>query len=186
MSAIDLSLVRSRIARVTPRPSGEPRAAVAAVLRQREQPEILFIQRAEHPGDPWSGHLAFPGGRHDATDPNLRFTAERETREELGLDLTAYGEPLGQLDDVPTHTTGLVVRPFVYAVDTLPELQPNYEVADVFWVDLPSLLSGARDTEYPLVWKGQAMRFPGYAVGERVVWGLTYRMLQILFEALRG
>ena len=185
MSDLDLVRIRDRLAGVDPTPVGEPAAAVAAVLRQREHPEILFIQRAEHPGDPWSGHMAFPGGRHDRADPSLRFTAMRETREELGLDLDAHGQPIGRLDDVPTHKTGLIVRPFVYAVEELPELALNHEVAGVFWVDLPSLMNGARDTEYPLTWKGTPMRFPGYSVGERIVWGLTYRMLQILFDVIR-
>lgn len=186
MSRFDLPQIRSRLRQVDPTPAGEPRAAVAAVLRQREHPEVLIIQRAEHPDDPWSGHLAFPGGRHDATDTSLEFTAARETREELGLDLGAHGELVARLDDVPTHFNGLVVRPFVYAVDAVPDLTPNHEVANVFWVDLPSLMSGERDTEYPLTWKGQDHRFPGYAVGDRVLWGLTYRMLQILFERVRG
>lgn len=186
MSRIDLPHIRERLRDVDPQPAGEPGAAVAAVLRQREHPEILIIRRAEHPDDPWSGHLAFPGGRLDATDPSLEHTAARETREELGLDLSEHGQLVARLDDVPTHLSGLVVRPFVYQVEQLPTLTPNYEVADVYWVDLPSLMSGERDTEYPLTWKGQQHRFPGYSVGDRVLWGLTYRMLQILFQRLRG
>ena len=45
------------------------RAAVAAIVRVHDQqPEILFIHRAEHPLDPWSGHMAFPGGRMQTGD----------------------------------------------------------------------------------------------------------------------
>ncbi|MCA9639821.1 MAG: NUDIX domain-containing protein, partial [Myxococcales bacterium] len=64
-------------------------AAVAAVLRPTDaDTEVLLIRRAEHEGDPWSGHMAFPGGRHDPTDPDLLTTARRETLEEVGLDLS--------------------------------------------------------------------------------------------------
>lgn len=187
MSDVDLETIRARLRDVDPRSEPSPRAAVAAVLREHAgRPEVLFIQRAEHPDDPWSGHMAFPGGRLDPTDDSLERTAVRETHEELGLDLRAHGRLVGRLDDVPTHKTGLVVRPFVWTLEHLPVLTPNHEVAEVCWVDLPSLMSGERDTGYDLDWKGSRHRFPGYAVGDRVVWGLTYRMLQIFFEVLRG
>lgn len=186
MSELDLTTIRRRLAAVDPRPSGEPRAAVAAILREPiiARPEILLIRRAEHERDPWSGHMAFPGGRRDPDDATLEGTAVRETEEEIGLDLRAHGELIGRLDDVPTHKTGLVVRPFVFFVEDPPGLRPNHEVDEVHWVELRSLLEGDRDTTYLLDWNGAQHRFPAYQVGERAVWGLTYRMLQILFETL--
>ena len=182
-----LERIQARLAIAEPRTAdGEARAAVAAILRERERgPEVLFIRRAEHPRDPWSGHMAFPGGRLEPSDPGLEATAVRETREEIGLYLPEYGERLGQLDDVPTHKSGLVVRPFVWRVDALPALRLNHEVAEALWVDLASLMRGERDTTYELEWNGQKLQFPGYAVGDRVVWGLTYRMLEVLFERVR-
>lgn len=185
---LDLERIRRQLARVAPRDAeATPRAAVSAVLRELGRgPEILLIKRAEHDGDPWSGHMAFPGGRHEPHDPSLEDTAVRETIEEIGLDLGAHGELITRLDDVPTHTTGLVVRPFVWAVEAPPGLVPNGEVDEVHWVDLGSLMRGERDTTYELDWKGQRLRMPGYRVADRIVWGLTYRMLQILFAHVRG
>lgn len=184
--ALDLASIRRRLAVVEARDvESPPRAAVAAILREQERgPEILLIRRAEHPSDPWSGHMAFPGGRHDASDPSLEHTAVRETAEEIGLDLGAHGELIARLDDVPTHKSELVVRPFVWEVASVPDLVPNYEVAEVHWVDLESLLRGERDTTFELEWKGQQLRFPAYQVADRIVWGLTYRMLQILLSHL--
>jgi 8-oxo-dGTP pyrophosphatase MutT (NUDIX family) len=184
---LDLSAIRRKLAQLSPRTSEEaPRAAVAAVLRERaKRAEILFIKRAEHDGDPWSGHMAFPGGRLDPNDTGLEHTVMRETEEEIGLDLARYGELIARLDDVPTHTTGLVVRPFVWVIDDPPVLVPNHEVDEVHWVDLHSLMRGACDATFHLEWKGETHLMPAYRVGERTVWGLTYRMLQILFESLR-
>lgn len=183
---LDLSTLAIRLRRAPSSEGPDPRAAVAAILRPGDGPEILFIKRADHAGDPWSGHMAFPGGRRDPGDASLVHTARRETLEEIGLDLEGHGEMLGLLDDVPTHTTGLVVRPFVWAVAEVPGLRPNHEVAAVEWVPLETLMSGARDTTYPLTWKGQLHRFPAFEVESGVVWGLTYRMLQLLFETLRA
>ena len=65
-------------------------AAVALVLREVDGDlEALFIRRAEHDDDPWSGDLAFPGGRLDPGDADAQAAAERESREELSLDLSA-------------------------------------------------------------------------------------------------
>lgn len=187
MKELDIARIRERLSRVRPTEVGEaPRAAVAAVLTEGPRgPEVLFIQRAEHPDDPWSGHMAFPGGRLDPGDASLEDTAMRETAEEVGLDLRTKGELLARLDDVPTYIRGLVVRPFVWVVREPPSLRPNYEVAALHWVDLGSMLRGERDTTYELEYRGAHHRFPAYAVEDRVVWGLTFTMLQSLFSQLR-
>src|SRR5262249_57053733 len=95
------------------------------VLRGKAQePELLFIERARHPDDPWSGHMAFPGGRVDPGDSDPRAAAERETLEEVGLSL-AGAEALGQLDDLEGRHAGrrlpLVISAYVYH---LPEAGP--------------------------------------------------------------
>ena len=67
---------------------GKPEAAVAAILTDERGPDLLFIHRVAHDRDPWSGHIAFPGGRIEEEDASSRAAAERETREELGMDLS--------------------------------------------------------------------------------------------------
>ncbi len=125
-----------------------------------------------------------PGGRLEDQDATLQRTAIRETREELGLDLEVSAHCLGQLDDIPTHLGTLSVRPFVYALETEAPLHPNEEVAGIYWVTLRSLMSGERDTQYPFEWKGQPISLPGYQVEDQVVWGLTYKILQVFFQKL--
>ena len=170
--------------------AGMRQAAVAMILRDAgPTPEVLFIERASHPDDPWSGHMAFPGGRIDPGDLDPRAAAERETLEEVGLDL-ARAEPLGRLDDMHGHhaagVPALVISAFVYRSEGDQPLAPNHEVREAFWFPLPALLEPARFVERP-VRRAQSVTLPGILVGEpdrHVVWGLTYRFLEGFFRVV--
>ncbi|MBW2314180.1 MAG: CoA pyrophosphatase [Deltaproteobacteria bacterium] len=169
--------------------SAKKRAAVAMILRPSEVgqgAEVLFIERAQFAGDPWSGHMAFPGGRVEASDDDPRSTAERETLEEVGVTL-AGAECLGQLDDLRGRHAGreipMVISAYVYVDEDPAPLEPNHEVAEAFWFPLSELLDPGRRDFYEI----RSMRFPGVLVGKpqrHVVWGLTYRFLEIFFERL--
>jgi 8-oxo-dGTP pyrophosphatase MutT (NUDIX family) len=165
-------------------------AAVAAILRAAPPgPELFFIQRAEHPHDPWSGHMAFPGGRVDPGDATARDAAERETREEVGLDLGG-AKLLGRLDDVegaPPGFDSLVVSAFVYEIDGATSPRPNHEVHDTLWVPVAALLDPARHVPYYWPREQRHMHYPGIVVGHperQIVWGLTYRFLELFFGAI--
>jgi 8-oxo-dGTP pyrophosphatase MutT (NUDIX family) len=165
------------------------KAAVAAVLSDADDgAELLFIHRAEHPHDPWSGHMAFPGGRMGDEDRDEIAAAMRETREELGLDLAADGEALGRLSDVAAVSRGrplsLVIVPHVFAIRGQPRLVPNHEVAEIVWVPLSFLANyGNRST---LDWKlgGMTIPLPCYRFRDKVIWGLTFGMVDELLSLL--
>ena len=166
---------------------GRRQAAVAMVLRETSGViEVLFIERASREGDPWSGHMAFPGGRVDPGDETERAAAERETLEEVGVDLSG-AEVLGRLDDMQGHRAAgvnqMVISAFVYAASGDAPLVPNHEVREAFWFPLEALHQTHRHVEYPMRWAGR--RFPGILVGKperHIVWGLTYRFLEHFFE----
>jgi 8-oxo-dGTP pyrophosphatase MutT (NUDIX family) len=168
----------------------EKRAAVATVLREgHEGPEVLLIRRAEHPNDPWSGHMAFPGGREEPSDADLLATVVRETREELALDLERTGRLIGMLDQLPAvargKRTGLTIAPFVFELVQDSPLTLNYEVAEVLWAPLVRLMRGDYATTYPYTIDGREVRLPAHDVDGRVVWGLTCRMLDSFLTLLR-
>lgn len=186
-------MIRQRLAAHQPQqhPTGEHtrQAAVAVILRPlAKDVSVLFIKRAEKRGDPWSGHMAFPGGHRDPGDASNRAAAERETREEIGLDLSA-AEYLGTLDQQRASPRGrlldMIIEPHVYAVDEPGSLRPNYEVQEIVWSPLSPLFTNAcHDTEaWPI--GGGSTVFDGFRLeGGHFVWGLTYRMLKSLFVAL--
>ena len=164
-----------------------PRAAVAIVLRDAPGgPELLMIERARHPEDPWSGHMAFPGGRVDPGDRHAQAAAERETLEEVGLSL-AGAELLGRLDDLEGRHAGrplsLVISAHVYHCTAPGALVLNREVADALWVPFARLVDPAYFVDYPTPFGD----YPGILVGEperHIVWGLTYRFLEIFLAVL--
>jgi 8-oxo-dGTP pyrophosphatase MutT (NUDIX family) len=160
-------------------------AAVAVVLVP-DRGTVLLIRRAERDGDRWSGHMAFPGGRWSPTDPSLHATAERETREEVGVDLGA-ARLLGALDDIAPRTPSLpplIVRPFVYFSREEQALQPNEEVAAAAWVPLDDLAKPGVYRPFELMLAGAAMAFPGYHLSHGIVWGMTERILTPLLTML--
>lgn len=191
---VDLDQVRTalkgRRPAVTPQ-DGNQRSAVAAVLRERQgDAEVLLIRRATRDGDPWSGHMAFPGGRADPADGDLLETAERETREEVGLDLRAHAELVGRLDDVQAvargRRIGMTIAPFVFALIEERPLVTNEEVEETIWARLSPLAHGENATTVDYEIDGQKLTLPAFDVSGRIVWGLTYRMLQALFDALEA
>ncbi len=170
-------------------PTAESRlAAVAAVLRVVDEPELLFIKRAELERDPWSGHVAFPGGRVEQGDASLEATAMRETLEELSLDL-AHGRMLGRLDDLAPRSRVLppiIIRPFVAIVAPDVTFVKNAEVASVFWVPLSALRDEQSKGEHVMMVNGVRARFPALRVQEHIVWGLTERIVRQLLPLLDG
>ena len=172
-------------------PALASRAAVALILRDGEAGiELLFIRRAEHPQDPWSGQMAFPGGRAEAGDAGPIATAVRETAEEIGLDLARAAEPLGALDVVRAmarmRPMDLTIQPFVFRLVTPAELHMSAEVESVHWLPLAALLGADLRSTMDYVHDGTSLPFPCVRVDEVVIWGLTYRMLLTLGERLSG
>lgn len=164
-------------------------AAVAAVFRDAEHgAELLFILRAEHPRDPWSGHMAWPGGRVDARDTDPLAAAIRETREELTLDLARDGELLGALPPARTHLRRgpgpRTVFPFAFALRHDVTLRPNHEVQEALWVPLRFLLDRANRGLYLWTGRGIPVVLPCIRFEGRVIWGLTLGMLDGLTARL--
>ncbi len=156
-------------------------AAVAMLLRETDDTlKVLLVKRATREGDPWSGHMAFPGGRRGHGDPDLMATACRETREETGIDLTLC-TTIGTLDAL--HSTvrpDMRIQPFIFSCQEPPEVTLNEELMAHYWIPLDELDRSRGKTRV------DAREFPAYLVEGEAVWGLTYRMLEKLFGILNG
>ena len=165
------------------------RAAVAIMVREGlAATEILMIRRATREGDPWSGHMGFPGGRRDPCDVCNFACVLRETEEEIGVDLAEWGTCLGELSDVNTgwrkDRPEMLVTPFVFRVAELPKLTPNYEVDDVVWVPLHFLIDHHNREPLEWEWRGQKMATDSYLYDTYRIWGLSLMMIDEMISIL--
>ena len=166
------------------------RSAVALILRESNKGlEALMIKRADREGDPWSGHMAFPGGRADDIDRNNLHTARRETWEEIGLDTDVHTKFLGRLSDILSRPHSgrkpMVITPYLFTIDQVPDLNINHEVAEVIWVPLEFLAD--KENRQRMEWKAKKMTFdlPCYFYQQRRIWGLSLVMLDELVGVVR-
>ena len=170
-------------------PVPSKRAAVAITVRSGVSgPEILMIQRAVRQGDPWSGHMGFPGGRKDESDASDMACAKRETREEIGFDLDIYGELVCQLSDVNTGWRAdrpeMLVAPFVFKVGSTPVFELNHEVDDTLWVPLSFLLNEANRSRHQWDWRGEVLESDAFTFDDRLIWGLSLMMIDELLQII--
>lgn len=164
-------------------PRRRSQASVALMLRERDLGlELLVIRRAENELDPWSGHMALPGGGREPGDESVYDTARRETLEEIGIDLDE-GRFLGRLDDMGPRTMPgqLVVSTVVVAIDAEPGPLDAREVVEAFWVPVEQLVDEEVEIpDFPGSW-------PAFTYKDRyVIWGLTHRILTQLWNLAAG
>ena len=156
-------------------------AAVTLILRPHaDGAEGFVIKRAEHPRDPWSGHLALPGGRADATDEDLRATALREVWEEIGVQLNENAL-LGRLPKLVPNNPRLPrieITPFVAIAPAAFEVaHASAEVAASFWVSVAALKAKGMSDKFTMMFDGAERAWPAYPSAGGPIWGITGRIL---------
>ena len=174
---------------VLPSVSGRRDAAVAMIFRQNSAPahaglELLLMQRAHHPQDPWSGNLSFPGGKIDPEDHSAFAAAVRETREEMALELCSQ-HCLGRLDDIYASLVRVKVSAYVFCLEGQPNtITPNHEVQRHFWVPVSHFFQPEHHALRSIDWHGSSTDVPSFFIHSSVppLWGLTYRLLMQLLK----
>ena len=171
---------------LAPDPASDTDPAPSADLAD-QRVSGLFVLRAAWDGDPWSGHVALPGGRAESSDADLIDTARRETREETDIRL-ARDSFLGRLNEIhprSAHLPSIGVTPFVAWLPTRPEVRASHEVAGHIWVPLHDL--AAQERRSTLVRREPTPRmFPTIEYEGAVIWGLTHAIVENFLERLHG
>jgi 8-oxo-dGTP pyrophosphatase MutT (NUDIX family) len=165
-----------------PHPLAPKAAAVLVPVVLRDEPTLLFTERAaslrEH-----SGQIAFPGGRVDPTDASVLDAACREAEEEIGLE-RRFIDPMGYLDPYLSGTNYLVM-PVVarIAPDYTLSLNPH-EVADAFEVPIRFLMNPTHHELHSKEWRGRVRRYYAMPYEGRYIWGVTAGIVRNLYERL--
>ena len=185
--------IRTVLASHSPQEVTGPRrrhAAVAMILKQGNDRgiDVLFIRRTEHDDDPWSGNLAFPGGKIDKEDGDPLEAAIRETQEEIGVDLDR-DDMMGQLDDIAGAYLPVTVSCYVFLLSEYePEMILNEEVRETFWFPLKELGRPERHKTARVDWNDAVRLVPGIdLLGHRgpVLWGITYRLVMQFLDLVK-
>lgn len=156
-------------------------AAVALLLKEADEDfRILFVERVKNPVDPWSGQMAFPGGKRSSADRNLMQTVVRETLEETNIDLLDQCRFLGAMTALTsTRKPEMRVLPFVFLIQHEQPIKLNKKELESFvWVSLEELFQNEGRVKF------EFGEYPAYVVTNNVIWGLTYRILRNLKSLL--
>lgn len=160
----------------------EGEAAVAVIIKKSEKNlEILLIKRRTNPNDPWSGDVAFPGGKREVTDKDLLHTAYRETMEEVGVNLKnlnflfemRYFKSRNPL--VPK----IRIKPFVFWTDKEIEVKKGNEIDFYFWFNPNKSIE-----KFTKISKINRYR-KCFIYENNIIWGLTFRILKELLKKLK-
>jgi 8-oxo-dGTP pyrophosphatase MutT (NUDIX family) len=178
----DLNSLKPRLTQQLP-PSNSSDAAIAIIIHAEPTASVLLIKRVEREGDPWSGQIAFPGGHKSQADLTLLETAMRETSEEVGIKLELH-HLLGILPSLPTHTRRVQVTPFVFQLKSEARLSPNYEVAETFWAPMANLMQ-IEPSKSEVETNGKQLSVESYVYRGHIIWGLTFRILNLLLNKER-
>ena len=158
-----------------------PVASVAVIINPEDRGgSVLLITRTERNGDPWSGQIGFPGGHKSSKDQGLLHTAIREAKEEVGIELARHAM-LGAMPFVTTRSRRVQVAPFVFTLKSIVTVRPNREVAESFWVSLIDLIHLDVKKRKVHVDEGD-LEVNSFDYDGRIIWGLTFRILNLLLN----
>ncbi len=161
--------------------------------------EVRSMKLRTQPGD-----ICFPGGRIDPTDPTPMECAIRETTEELGINKENIVDvtPI----DYIVSDMGRIIYPYVGELQHIDEITPNEEVGDYFTVPLSHFLNTTPESykvnfkvipeenfPFDLIvggedynWKVRHINELFYRYEDRVIWGLTAKILTHFIKLIKS
>lgn len=205
---MELEAIMSKLKQHTPSILGSreySKYAVMVPLIQKDDGihvlfEVRSLQLRRQPGE-----ICFPGGRIDPEDRDEKAAAIRETMEELGIDERDISEvyPL----DFMVSPFGMLIYPFAGFICEQEKIKINpLEVGEVFTVPLEFFMNNKPEIHhvefkvipqqnfpYDLVvggknykWRTRGIEEYFYIYEDKVIWGMTARILAHFVELVSG
>ena len=157
-----------------PKPDARKAAVMILLLFERGKPKVVFIKRPDHPKDPHSGQISFPGGRIEEGDSSFQAGAIRETFEEIGVPQDDI-KVIGALSKLYVFASNNLVYPYVGYVDYLPDfVKQESEVETVIMVPMDYFSDESKLLKKDLHVKGYILKdVPYYDLYGHTLWGAT-------------
>lgn len=198
-----VSQVKDRIPEVLGNKDFSKFAILLPMIEKEGEIHILFEVRS-HQLRSQPGEICFPGGRIDKQDRSEKDAAIRETIEELGIERRQISDifPL----DYIVSPFGMIVYSFAGILDSGVEFKPNPpEVDSLFTVPLAFFLEKEpkvyrvnfdiqpeESFPYDLIvggenynWRTRQVDEFFYIYEDKVIWGLTAKILAHFMEIIR-
>lgn len=162
-------------------------SAVAIVMyKTSENHEIILIQRPDYIGA-HGGQISFPGGKRDLEDEDLKATAMRECKEEIGISLEE-ATFLGQMTPVYIPVSNFHVEPYLFYYEQIPDfVKDEREVSAIFSISVVDLLHDGTISKMEIDIQGDRLYkdIPCFLINEKKIWGATALILSELKEVLQ-
>lgn len=153
-------------------------AVVILLYEKQGETHIVFTQRHEYKGA-HSGQISFPGGKRDLEDKDLKHTALRELKEEVGVEVDENNIilPLTWLYVPPSN---FVIFPFVVFVENEPLfVKEEAEVKEILEFKVVDLLNKINQKKYNYFNEKLQISFetPCFQIEDKIIWGATAMIL---------
>lgn len=160
-------------------------AVLSLFYPKEDEAHVLLIVRSAYPGV-HSSQIAFPGGKKETEDLDLKQTALRETNEEVGVN-AAEVKIVKQWSDIYIPPSNFIVSPFMGIIEKRPDflLQPD-EVSAIIELPVSQLLDDRlvqnvqMSTSY-----ATNIQVPAFVIEKHIVWGATAMILSEIKETLK-
>lgn len=143
---------------------------------------IPFIKRITDDST-HSGQIAFPGGKYELSDKELRNTAKRESEEEVGVNKNDISI-IQELTPLYIPVSNYLVQPIVGKIDYRPDFVPNKEeVEEIYEVNISELYNSY------IVEKNFSVReinitAPFFILDKIEIWGATAMILSEFIDII--
>lgn len=166
---------------------GAKESAVLILLYEKQgEVHLVFTERKVYKGA-HSGQISFPGGKKDAVDISLEYTALRETHEEVGI-LASKIEVVSAISHLYIPVSNFLVFPFVGVLNEAPVfVKEEKEVERIIEIPLKMLLNSENEINKKIKIPEKNIQFntPAYQVKDIEIWGATAMILSEFLEILK-
>ena len=164
-----------------------PKFAAVNILLYLKNNEWYFplMVRTTNERDRHSGQISLPGGKKEDSDENFEQTAQRETSEEMGIDIH-YNRIIREMSPIYIPPSNFYVKAFVSYTKKNPEftLQKS-EAVELIEFPVSTLLSLSDQPEMLVLPTSNGVEVPVINFNNYIIWGATSMILSELSHLLK-